>query len=321
MRLVVAYQRLTWVGGVQTYLATLAEHLGELGHEVTAYAPQLDAGWADELARRGVAALDDPDRLPAGVDAVLPQDSATAFELAARFPTAPQAQGVHADAYDFQCPPQLPGLTGAAIVCSENVARRVRALARPPEVVRLRQPIDLKRFSPRGPARPRARRVLALGNYLTGERYRLLADACADLGLELVQVGHRWDGGVPDVSAAIADADIVVGKARALLEGMACGRAVYVYDWNGADGWVTPERYPELEADNFGGRLGGLRATRRACARTWPPTGRRWGSPTATSPSPTTAPASTPRRCRPCWRGCARARRGRRSRCGRWRAW
>jgi hypothetical protein len=62
------------------------------------------------------------------------------------------------------------------------------------------------------------------------------------------------------MSVEIAEADIVVGKARALLEGMACGRAAYVYDWNGADGWVRPERYEALEADNFGGRLGSGRA-------------------------------------------------------------
>jgi hypothetical protein len=53
--------------------------------------------------------------------------------------------------------------------------------------------------------------------------------------------------------AAIRDADIVVGKARAVLDGMACGRAAYVFDIYGGDGWVTPERYPAMEADNFGG--------------------------------------------------------------------
>jgi hypothetical protein len=55
------------------------------------------------------------------------------------------------------------------------------------------------------------------------------------------------------VVPAIARADIVVGKARAALEGMSCGRAVYVYDEFGGDGWVTPENYPRLEANNFGG--------------------------------------------------------------------
>jgi hypothetical protein len=39
-----------------------------------------------------------------------------------------------------------------------------------------------------------------------------------------------------------------------IVEAMACGRAAYVWDANGGDGWVTPERYELLEADNFGGQ-------------------------------------------------------------------
>ena len=35
---------------------------------------------------------------------------------------------------------------------------------------------------------------------------------------------------------------------------MACGRAAFVYDWSGGDGWVTPDSYPALEADGFAGR-------------------------------------------------------------------
>ena len=43
---------------------------------------------------------------------------------------------------------------------------------------------------------------------------------------------------------------------------MACGRAAYVWDWNGGDGWITAESYPEIEADGISGRSG--RATPNA---------------------------------------------------------
>ena len=46
----------------------------------------------------------------------------------------------------------------------------------------------------------------------------------------------------------------MIGKARVIVEAMASGRAAYVYDHNGGDGWVTSERYALLEADNFGGQ-------------------------------------------------------------------
>lgn len=259
MRLVIATLGLSTAGGTETYVGTLAEGLQELGHEVAVHAPVVGE-WGRELARRGLVVVDDERALPAGCDAALSQDAASAFRLAARYPGAPLVHMAHSHLFDVQSPPQLPGVVLAVVACSDVVARRVRALSHAPEVVRLRQPIDLRRFAPRGAVHPRGRRVLALGNYLADERLRMLADACADSGMEMVQAGSRWGEHVPDVALLINDADIVVGKARTVLEGMACGRAAYVYDWNGADGWVTPERYPALEADNFGGRLGSARA-------------------------------------------------------------
>ena len=38
---------------------------------------------------------------------------------------------------------------------------------------------------------------------------------------------------------------------------MAAGRAAWVYSGPAGDGWVTPERYPALEADGFRGRATG----------------------------------------------------------------
>ena len=48
---------------------------------------------------------------------------------------------------------------------------------------------------------------------------------------------------------------------------MACGRAAYVFDHLGGDGWVTRERYPALEADGFGGRAEGGVVDREQLAR------------------------------------------------------
>ena len=48
----------------------------------------------------------------------------------------------------------------------------------------------------------------------------------------------------------------MIGYGRSILEGMACGRAAYVYDWNGGEGWVTPKSFRRIEADGFAGRSG-----------------------------------------------------------------
>jgi len=117
----------------------------------------------------------------------------------------------------------------------------------------LHQPIDVRRFRPRSRPSTVARRLLLLGNNAEHARLDLVADAASEAGLDLVRVGAK---GTPTErpECAIDDADIVVGYGRCVLEGMACGRPTYVYDHLGGDGWVTPDTYPALEADGFGGR-------------------------------------------------------------------
>jgi hypothetical protein len=161
----------------------------------------------------------------------------------------------HSDLFDHQLPVLLPGVTAAVVVASDRVAARVEALALEAPVVRLRHPIDTETFVPGGPLRRTPRRALILSNYLQGERRRALTEAWEAAGVECVQVGAPAKAEL-DVVPAIADADVVVAKGRAALEGMSCARAVYVFDEFGSGGWVTPESYAGMEADNFAGQTG-----------------------------------------------------------------
>ena len=94
---------------------------------------------------------------------------------------------------------------------------------------------------------------MLLGNYLQGPRRDLLVETWSAAGVECVIAGNLGEPTLAPESV-LADADIVVAKGRAAVEAMACGRAVYVYDQFGSDGWVTPETYAALEADNFAGQ-------------------------------------------------------------------
>jgi hypothetical protein len=239
------------LGGTETYSVTVAEQLERLGHTVTVHAGEASPHGRDLAASRGVrlrvgdlTALD-------GVDAVLAQDAESAYLLAGRRPGPRQVFTIHGFSASEHPPDRLTP-PPPVVVLNDRVGRRVAALASHPEIVRLRQPIDIERFRPRGAARSRARRVLLLSNYLKGSPLRMLEGICGDLGLELVRLGAS---GTPTLEpqAEMADADIVVGYGRSVLEAMAMGRAAYVWDHAGGDGWVTPETYPDLEADGFAG--------------------------------------------------------------------
>lgn len=242
------------LGGTETYSVTVAEQLERLGHPTRLHAGRADAKGRELAAARGLAlSVGDPaaiERLEE-VDVVIAQDEMSAYAVAAARPELPQIFAIHGLAAFEQPPPALrPQPT--VVVLNDRIARRAAALAARPPVTRLRQPIDVERFRPRGPARPRARRLLVASNYLGSDRMGVLTGVCEELGLELVRVGL---GGERSASPqdAIAAADIVVGYGRSVLEAMAMGRAAYVWERGGGDGWVTPDSYPRLEADGFSG--------------------------------------------------------------------
>ena len=252
LEIVVGAHVLDWWGGSVTYTLTVARELARLGHRVTTFSPRV--GDPGRVARGwGLEVVDSERALPETCSVVFAQDAWSAYTLRARYPDAPVVACIHGDEADVFFPPQLRGLVSATVAMYDRVAARARALATDVPVVRLAQPVDLRRFTPHGPLLNPPRRVLALGNYLRGDRREQLAGVCEEAGLELRFVGVH-DGSSAAPEHELNTADIVVGKARAIVEAMACGRAAYVYDQQGGDGWVTPETYERHAADNFAGQ-------------------------------------------------------------------
>ena len=250
MELVLATHKLADSGGAQTYALTVGEHLARLGHSVTLYAQEL--GVMAQLGReRALRVTATAEELPAHADGVITGvHRGLAVELAARYPDATRLFVVHGSE-DIHLPPPVPGATAATIVLNDLHAARAAACACAGEIVRLRQPVDLRRFSVRGSPRRRPEHVLLLGNYHRGHsgRAELLRDAWADGDLLWKEAGGEAQ--TFDVSAAIAEADVVVGYGRSVLEAMACGRPAYVHDHAGSEGWITPQSYARMEAGGF----------------------------------------------------------------------
>ena len=253
MEIIVANEWLERPGGTETYTLTVADHLQRLGHEVTIHAQRLGP-IAEHARRQGLRVVAAETDLPAQADAILSQDRVMALELAQRYPAVRQTFVAHSDIGSQLPPAAEEDVVGAVVVLHDRMRRRIEAMALEVEVVRLRQPVDLQRFVPRRPPSSPPRVALVLGNYLRGARRDLLVSALEERDVRWRAIGAHGDGMQHDVADEINEADFVVGKARVIVEAMACGRPAYVYDANGSAGWVTPERYPALEADNFGGQ-------------------------------------------------------------------
>jgi hypothetical protein len=251
VHVVLATEALAAVGGSETYLHTVAGNLVRLGHQVTAHATRQGL-MSDQFRDLGVDVVFE-DGLPDTCDAVLVQDSAMAYALAERWPDRPQVFVNHSALFDLQLPPVIPVAGSVVVTLSDRNGDRIRAMPGEHEIVRLRQPIDSVRLAPRGAPAPRPRKALLLGNYLQGDALATIVDAWSPAKVDLVQVGNLTQPTL-DVAEAIADADIVVGKGRAVLEAMSCGRPAFLYDAFGADGWVTASTYDAFEADAFAGQ-------------------------------------------------------------------
>jgi len=255
VRILLGLHAFAGFAGTESYTLTVAEELAQLGHEVVVAAHETGP-IADVARERGIAVVRGSGGLPGACDAVLAQDAPSALTLAAAYPAARRLHVVHSDYFALQGPSQTAGAADGVVVLNDRVRRFVEAQAAHPPITRLRQPVDLKRFGVGGGMRERARTALVLGNYLRGPALDTVVGACRDAGLEPVVRGIHT---APEtaVEHAIADADLVIGLGRCVVEAMAGRRAAYVYGLGGGDGWVTAARYAALEADGFGGTATG----------------------------------------------------------------
>jgi hypothetical protein len=251
MRLVLATHTLQQLGGGSTYLLTLATQLLRTGHAVVVYG--VDCGRMAEILREsGLAVVERPADLPEVVDALVTQDHDVALELRDRYPGVPNAFVLHSNSLDINAPPQATGAVDAVVVLHDRMRRHAAAFGDDARVVRLRQPVDLLLYAPRAALRPRPRRLLLLGNNMRSQRRAMVEDVCRDVGVECRIVGlHAEPTEHPELE--MNDADVVMGRGRVIVEAMACGRAAYVFDESGGDGWVTAESYAAIEAENFAG--------------------------------------------------------------------
>jgi hypothetical protein len=264
LRIVIGTLALVAPGGTETFCLTVARELQRRGHQVVLFADSIGpyADWAAEL---GAEIAREADHLPPACDAILANDAITARLLAVRYPDTRLVYCIHGTIFEIQQPPLEPGLIDAIVAPSQRFAEFAHSFALSVPVVRIRQPLDIEWLVPTVPPRSQPRRALLLSNALTeGPRRDALFETWARRGIEVVQIGHG--SSVFDVRPAISDSDIVVGRGRAAMEGMACGKAVYVFDAGGGDGWVTPDAYPAIEADNFAGMATNVPVDRRRLA-------------------------------------------------------
>ncbi|HYB71508.1 MAG TPA: response regulator, partial [Candidatus Bathyarchaeia archaeon] len=208
---------------------------------------------AERLAAAGVTVTDDLTSAPDDVDVVHAQHRYESLLAFARYPDRPMVLVCHG-VLPWQEQPMRTGLNVTRYVAvSEEVRDHlIRQGVGRHQVDVVRNGVDLERFRSRTPIAARPRRALVLSNYMPEVQRERVRRVCQRLGIAVSEAGAPralWN-----VEEEINRADLVFGLGRSALEAMACQRAVLVYDYNGADGIVTPDRFTLLRERNFSGR-------------------------------------------------------------------
>ncbi len=250
--------------GSETYTFTLAKGLRDLGHRVVVYSPILGR-MAERIARLGVQVCDDLEAVRGQPPDVMHiQHNVLAVQARALLPRVPLVFHCHGVLPPPEQPPSIDLNIQHYLAVSEEVRDHLRRAGVPPErIAILRNPVDTRRFRPGRPLRQRPRAALILSNRIDADTLSIIQKACRQHGIAVRLLGQKTTP-VWDVERHLNRADIVFSLGRGVLEAMACGRAVYIYDYQGADGWITPESVAEIQRCNFSGRRYGRRLSEEA---------------------------------------------------------
>jgi len=139
-------------------------------------------------------------------------------------------------------------IPGADVYVSVSEEVREHNLAKwGQDSVVIRNPIDTVKFTPAHPTSETLKKVLFLSNYGWG-----VMETMEGVGFDYLHIGG--EDRIEDTWTWINWADLVVGLGRSAYEAMSCGRNVVVFDYMGADGFVTPESILEYRKRNCSGR-------------------------------------------------------------------
>jgi CheY-like chemotaxis protein/glycosyltransferase involved in cell wall biosynthesis len=253
MKILMVNTTLDSYAGSETFTYTLACELKRVGHDVICFSPRLGR-LADRLRESYVTVTADLAEVPDDIDVIHAHHRHESLLAFSRFPNKPMILVCHGilpwQERPFRSRLNIHRYVAVSEEVRDHLVRRHRV--HPRDVLVVRNGIDLRRFAARLPIRARPMHALILSNYMPAATRDLIANVCGQLGISLREVGKaqsRWD-----VEEEINRADLVFALGRGALEALACKRAVIVFDYNGADGLVTPENFHLLRLRNLSGR-------------------------------------------------------------------
>lgn len=254
MKILMINHTLDYYAGSETFTYTLAVELQREGHEIICFSPKLGP-LAERIRKKGIEVTDDLSTIDTDIDVIHAHHRHETLIAYTRFADKPIILVCHGILPWQEQPPMSRLNIYRYVAVSEEVRNHLihNHHIDPNEIEIIRNSIDLTRFYCKQPIHSVPKSAIIVSNYMTEQQRLLIRKVCERLNIRVNLVGFI-DKSVWDIEEHINQADIVFALGRSALEAMACRRVVIVYDYNGADGIVTPENYYLLRKKNFSGR-------------------------------------------------------------------
>ena len=256
MRILITNHGLAARAGTELYVRDLALGLAKRGHDVVCFAPVLGQ-IADEIAASGITTVDDLNGIIEPPDIIHAHHHTSAVLAYTAYPDVPALQFCHG-VLPWQEAPLAKFANIRRYVAVDHACRDflIEGHAIAPDTISVvLNGVDLARFTEsRSPAgnETRRSRALLLSNIADPASISPFQRACHRAGMTLDIAGSRFNKVMDCPEAELANYGIVFAKARAALEAMASGCAVFLADYGKAGGLVTQDRFDDLRPYNFG---------------------------------------------------------------------
>lgn len=252
LRVLITQLHLDLPHGSETHTYTLAVGLRARGHTPVVYTPV-----AGDLRERFLDAqipiLDSLTEVAKDdFDIIHAHHNAVAMTVRSLLPSTAMVFSSHGVLPEVERPPSLDCNIQTFIAASDEVAAMLRNSVAP--VHTLGNPIDTGRFRPARPIREQPSTALVFSSRIDAATLDTIQHACRSRGITVDVLGLPRSPLVWNTNEILQRYDIVFGIGRSALEAMACERAVFLLDYQGSDGWVTRDTFPEVRKHNFSGR-------------------------------------------------------------------
>lgn len=254
MKILIANNTFSVLGGSETYYLTLGLELKRRGIEVDAYSPLLGI-IASKLRQGGIECFSGiPNK---EYDAIIASHYHIVDNLRLAFPDTPIISVIHSPMHivDERLKtwalehPAINSRVEQYVAVSEETQAKLKEYGIESKVIRNSFVIDKRSI------RKKPKQILFNSNYNKKDDpiFKTVIDVAEHYKADLLAIGEGFFQ-TPNIKEAILQSDIVFGIGRSVLEGMALGRLGVVHGRWGTGGVACRENIEHLNRYNFSGR-------------------------------------------------------------------